>query len=449
MSIKISALPEITASELSVDDVVPIVDLNPGGTPRTKRVDLTALFTKAPVKSVNGKATGDVSLASTDLTDASTIGRILDINGFSSGNVSLGSSNLTDSADIALHSNLGSVAEFTAEYNNPTTAQLQTEYEELARLLGNDVSNVRTSLFAVQTTANNAMPTSTANSTFATQTDLTTNYLSSTQIASSYYNKTESASIYATKTSLNNYSTSTQIAQTYATQSYVTNAISNNSTSNVSIYNVNGLSASGDVSVGGSINVTNNLSVGAHISCEDLTASDLIKGLRAEIGDGTANQTRLTIKGDADIQGDLLVDSLEVTGQMKVHSSQVVQIEDDFLEVNRKSDGSATAGTAGLHVNRGANNDKAIFQWDESANQFQFKVGASSGNLDTGVVHFKNTFASVSALPASADNQGMFAHEQTSDQAIFSNGTTWSSLIDSDQMGTTTQFDTAFTNALS
>lgn len=449
MSIKISELPEITAGQLSDDDVVPIVDLNPLGTPRTKRVNLTGLFTKAPVKSVNGLATGDVSLASTHLTDASTIGRILNINGNTSGVVSLGSSDLSDSSDIALHSSLGTTTAFTNEYNNPTTSALQTEYEELARLLGNDVGNVRTSLFAVQTTANNAMPTATANATFATWQQVSNNYLTSTQIASSYYSKILSDSKFATRASLaNNYSTSTQIANSYATQNYVTNQISNLGGTNVSIFSVVGLDATGNVSIGGNLAVSTNLSIGQHITCTDLTALDLIKGLRAEIGDGTANTTRLTIKGDADIQGKLQVDELEVQGQMIIHSSQVVQVEDDFIEVNRKQNGAITAGVAGLHINRGNSTDKAIFQWHESNQNFELKVGTTLTDLDAGIVKFKNSFPLVTNLPTASNHQGMFAYEQTSSQAIFSNGTKWASIIDSDTMGTTTDFDTAFTNAL-
>jgi len=382
MGTKISQLTTILTSQLTDDDVIPVVDLNPGGTPRTRKVSLTGLFDKAPVKSINGISTGDVSLASTNLTDASTIGRILNINGYSSGNVSLGSGDLTNSSNIALHTKLGSVAQFTAEYNNPTTAQLQTEYEELARLLGNDVSNVRTSLFAVQTTANNAMPTSTANNTFATKTSLG-DYSKTTDIANNYYNKTETASLYATNTNLTtNYSTSTQIANTYATQQYVTNQINASSGSNVSIFNVVGLDASGDVSIGGNLAVSNNLSIGAHITCEDLTASDLIKGLRAEIGDGTANTTRLTIDGDAEINGKLKVTNLRVEGNTEIVNTQIVEISDDFIELNKDLNGNATSGTSGFKVNRGATADKAILQWNESTQKFEFKLGNVLAPID-------------------------------------------------------------------
>lgn len=382
MGTKISQLTTILTSQLTDDDVIPVVDLNPGGTPRTRKVSLTGLFDKAPVKSINGISTGDVSLASTNLTDASSIGRILNINGYSSANVSLGSGDLKNSSDIALHSKLGSVQQFTNEYNNPTTATLQTEYEELARLLGNDVSNVRTSLFAVQTTANNAMPTSTANNTFATKTSLG-DYSKTTDIANNYYNKTETASLYATNTNLTtNYSTSTQIANTYATQQYVTNQINASSGSNVSIFNVVGLDASGDVSIGGNLAVSNNLSIGAHITCEDLTASDLIKGLRAEIGDGTANTTRLTINGDAEINGKLKVTNLRVEGNTEIVNTQIVEISDDFIELNKDLNGNATSGTSGFKVNRGASADKAILQWNESTQKFEFKLGNVLAPID-------------------------------------------------------------------
>ena len=63
MGTKISQLTTILTSQLTDDDVIPVVDLNPGGTPRTRKVSLTGLFDKAPVKSINGISTGDVSLA--------------------------------------------------------------------------------------------------------------------------------------------------------------------------------------------------------------------------------------------------------------------------------------------------------------------------------------------------------------------------------------------------
>lgn len=448
MSIKISELPTITSNELSNDDVVPIVDLNPGGTPRTKKASLTDLFTRAPVKSINGITTGDVSLASTNLTDASTIGRILNINGYSLGNVSLGSGDLTNSANIALHTKLGSVSQFTSEYNNPTTGQLQTEYQELARLLGNDVKDVRVSLFAVQQTADNALPSSTASSLYATKSSLG-NYVTQTSLSNNYYDKTDSDNKFATQVSLSNdYSKSTEIASIYATQQYVQNQIGASSGSSVSIFNVVGMDATGNVSIGGDLAVTNNLSIGSHITCEDLTASDMLKGLRAEIGDGTANTNRLTIKGDADIQGKLTCDNIEVQGQMQVHSSQVVQIQDDFIELNRKTDGTPQGTIAGLLVETGVTN-KAQFSWDNTASIWQTKMGSGLADLRANVVEFKNTFSAISALPSASTNRGMFAEEQGNKQAIYSNGTKWVSLIDSDQLGTTTQFDTAFANALS
>jgi hypothetical protein len=403
MAVKISELPVITPEQLSDDDVIPIVDLNPLGTPRTKRINLTGLFTKAPVKSVNGLSSGDISLASTDLTDSSTIGRILSVNGKSGEQVSLGSGDLNDSTDIVLKSNLGTIDGFTNEYNSPTSSELQTEYEQLARLLGQDQKNVRLSLFSVQQTANNALPSSVASTTYATKSSLG-NYVTSSSLTNNYYNKSDSDNKYATRLSLGTYATSSALADTYATKEYVTNQINQSSGANVSVFNVAGLNASGNASIGGSLLVSNNLSVNAKVTCEDFTALDLLSGLRAEIGDGTANQTRLTIKGDADVQGNLTCNSVEVQGQMKIHSSQVVEIEDDFIEVNRKQDGTTTAGVSGFHINRGASIEKAELSWDNSVSIWQFKVGGNLANLRANNLVTTDVFGTMEEFQIALEN---------------------------------------------
>lgn len=445
--IKISQLPNQSLSNVSDNDYIAVVDIPPSGTTRTKKMLLQDLFTIAPVKSVNGLDTGDVSLASTHLTDASTIGRILDINGYNSGNVNLGSSDLSDSSNIALVSDLGSSSQFTTEYNNPTTGTLQTEFEELARLVGNDIIEARVSLFAVQTTANNAMPTATANNTFATKTSLGA-YTKSSDIVASHYTKTETDQKYSTQTSLGNYTKSTDIVANHYTKTEVDTLVQQNSGTGSSVFNSNHLVAQ-SASIATSLstdtfNASGNASVGGN-----LTALGQLASLRAIVGDGTSSgvgsNATLHVDGNANITGSLVANSLEVLGSTTIKNTQVVEVSDDFVEINKGATGP-TGTTSGIQVNRSVSN-KAEISWDDTASIWQTKVGNSLASLRANTIEYANSYV-LADLPTASSHAGMFAYETANTQAVYSNGTKWSSLIDSDQMGTTTQFDSAFTNAL-
>jgi len=396
--VKISELPNLTTGNVSNNDFIPVVDIPPSGTTRTKKMLLQDLFEIAPVKSVNGLTTGDVSLASTHLTDASTIGRILNINGFSSGNVSLGSSDLTNGSDIAHHSDLGSVQGFTNEYNNPTTAQLQTEYEELARLLGTDQNNLRVSLFAVQQTADSAMPTTTANSTFATKVSLG-EFTKSIDIIANHYTKSETDAKYATQLSLGNYTTSSDIINAHYTKTEVDTLIANNSGTASSNFEVNHLVAdSASIATftkSGSLQTTGNVSVGS-----DLIVDNNLSSLRADIGDGTSSavgtSSTLFVDGNAYIKGTLVSDALEILGSTKIKNTQVVEVSDDFILLNK--DNPTTSG-GGIQVYQSSSSDLASLEWDEVNQIWNFKIGgqlASIGanNLGGG---------SVGNIPASTD----------------------------------------------
>jgi len=118
MGVRISELPKINESDITIDDIFPVVDNPDGGTKATKSLSVSDLFAVAPVKSVAGKTNGEITLSSEDLTDGSSIGMIKTVNGFSGTNVSLGSANLTDSQDIALNSAIGSVSIFNQAFNN-------------------------------------------------------------------------------------------------------------------------------------------------------------------------------------------------------------------------------------------------------------------------------------------------------------------------------------------
>jgi hypothetical protein len=404
--IKISDLPSLTTGNVSNNDFIPVVDIPPSGTTRTKKMLLQDLFTIAPVKSVNGLTTGDVSLASTHLTDASNIGRILNINGFSSGNVSLGSSDLTNGSDIAHHSDLGSVQGFTNEYNNPTTAQLQTEYEELARLLGTDQNNLRVSLFAVQQTADDAMPTTTANSTFATKVSLG-EFTKSLDIIANHYTKTETDAKYATQVSLSNYTTSSDIINAHYTKSEVDNLFTNNPGSQSANFTINHLVANSasiaTLTKTGQLQTSGNANVG-----NDLVVANDLSSLRADIGDGTSSavgtSSTLFVHGNAYVKGTLVADQLEILGSTKIKNTQVVEVSDDFILLNK--DNQTTSG-GGVQVYQASSSDLASLEWDEVNQIWNFKVGGqladiganNLGSGSTGNVTNIPTTTSIYSLP--------------------------------------------------
>lgn len=418
---KITELPLAVPSDLSDGDIFPLVDEPEGGTPRTKRAKLGDIFTIAPVKSVNGLTTGDISLASTHLTDASTIGRILNINGHTTGEVSLGSSDLSDGTDVALKSSLGSVQDFTDEYNNPTTDTLTKEYQELARLLGNDQVNLRASLFAVQQTANNALPTQTANNTYATKVSLG-QYSKTSEIQNEYFSKNEVNNTFSTKVSLGLYTKTADLENSYATKAEVTQLVEGNSGSTASVFATNHIQAV-SASIATSIS-TNQVNVSnGNVVAKNLSALSQLSALRAEVGNGLNNATglnsTLVVKGNTHIDGNLSAKSIDVLGSVLVRDTQVVKISDDIIELNVDENNNPTSNTGGgIQVNRGSSADKANLLWDQGNETWTAKLGSAYAKLV-----YSNAYADTASLPSASDHKGMFAMADTT--PLVSDGTNW------------------------
>jgi hypothetical protein len=80
------------------------------------------------------------------------------------------------------------------------------------------------------------------------------------------------------------------------------------------------------------------------------------------------------------------IGDLTVTGTTTTLNTTTVSVEDNIIEVNLQSDGSATATTGGLEVNRGSGVDKASFVFDEAVDKFKVLIGTSSANLVAGTV---------------------------------------------------------------
>ena len=77
------------------------------------------------------------------------------------------------------------------------------------------------------------------------------------------------------------------------------------------------------------------------------------------------------------------IGDLTVTGTTTTLNTQTVEIEDNIIEVNlAPTTGNETAQTGGIQVNRGSNNDKAKLIWNDTASQFQFKLGTGDANIE-------------------------------------------------------------------
>ncbi len=92
-----------------------------------------------------------------------------------------------------------------------------------------------------------------------------------------------------------------------------------------------------------------------------------LKATRAEIGDLTVTGTTTTLK------------------------TQTVTVEDNIIEVNLASDGSETAQTGGIEVNRGENLDKAKLIWDDTAGEFKALLGTSATKLAVSEIKVPNS----------------------------------------------------------
>lgn len=207
---KITDLPIITQGLISSEDIIPVVDDPLGGVPETKRIRVDTLMTQAPVQSVAGKS-GEILLQISDLQDGDTVGNVKTIGGVSpdgNGEVDLFSTNLNDTASLVRSTDLDG---------------------SISALKGNielSIGQVRASLFSVQQTADGALQSTTANSTFATKTSLDDYALAS--VLNDYHTKNESNNLFATQANLEaNYLSSVSISNNFATKVSLANNITN------------------------------------------------------------------------------------------------------------------------------------------------------------------------------------------------------------------------------
>ena len=82
---------------------------------------------------------------------------------------------------------------------------------------------------------------------------------------------------------------------------------------------------------------------------------------------------------------------LNVTGTTTTINTATLSVEDNIIEVNLQSDGTETAQTGGLEVNRGISEDKAKFIWNDNSSEFQALLGSNATALSVNEIKVPNS----------------------------------------------------------
>jgi len=367
--------------------------------------------------------------------------------------------------------------------------------EKVASLIAGEFNQVRVSLGNVQGISNLAMPRAEAETEFATQVSLGA-YTKSTDIVTSHYTKTqannlfstqgalssglgdrytksESVSLFADKNNLaNNYTNTTTLANNYATKVSL-GAIGEQLVSlSASIFSVNHVS-------GDSMDLSGNLSIGGTFTAvgdaraQNVSALAQLSGMRAEFGDATsqANGTNIIdVKGGANIQGKLVVSSLDVKGTTNIVNTTSVEVSDNFIELNKAQDGSVTASEAGITINRGlvqdgvdGNGDPVMVEADDAKLHFNnitgkwslTNDGSALAELSVGKIYSSNSFANLAGFPLATSFPGMVAIAIDTKINYISSGTAWVAIatqsnLDSSisDLGTFAEFQASFLGSI-
>mgnify|MGYP001197582271 CR=1 FL=1 len=113
-------------------------------------------------------------------------------------------------------------------------------------------------------------------------------------------------------------------------------------------------------------------------------AADLQAATKKYVDDGLAAINPNSISGNLAVTGKITAASLEVQGSTTVVNTTTVEVSDNVIELNKADDGSATAATSGIEVNRGHDgatppvySDKAIWQWSNTLSSWEAKLGSA------------------------------------------------------------------------
>ena len=132
-----------------------------------------------------------------------------------------------------------------------------------------------------------------------------------------------------------------------------------------------------------------------HIADETITSTHIENLTIAEgdIADGTITAVKLnttldlstktiTYPTDSSLTNLTITGNLHITGTTTEIDTQNLLVKDNIIVINDEDTGpGVTAGAAGIEINRGTGQDKATIMWNETANKFEFKLGATDAVL--------------------------------------------------------------------
>lgn len=132
-----------------------------------------------------------------------------------------------------------------------------------------------------------------------------------------------------------------------------------------------------------------------HIADETITSTHIENLTIAEgdIADGTITAVKLnttldlstktiTYPTDSSLTNLTITGNLHITGTTTEIDTQNLLVKDNIIVINDEDTGpGVTAGAAGIEINRGTGQDKATIMWNETANKFEFKLGAADAVL--------------------------------------------------------------------
>ena len=120
------------------------------------------------------------------------------------------------------------------------------------------------------------------------------------------------------------------------------------------------------------------------------TNGNNITALQTKTSSLSTDGNSATFTGNISAQDLTLAGNLTVNGTTTTLNTQTLEVEDNIIEVNlTASDGSETAQTGGIQINRGIDAldnplPKALMVWDDTADLFSLKKGTDDAGLNVG-----------------------------------------------------------------
>ena len=162
---------------------------------------------------------------------------------------------------------------------------------------------------------------------------------------------------------------------------------------------INTIEASAGLSAAGAYQADSGgdyISSATSLADADSLLDDQVKTNTDGIATNTSNISSLS-SSKLDVAGGSITNNLTIGGNLTVSGTTTtintseLKVEDNTIEVNLKSDGSETAQTAGLNVNRGVDGsnvalDKAGLIWDDANSTWTLVLGSAAADLNAATI---------------------------------------------------------------